>query len=293
VRPDADVVVCSWAGDDAELTLAVLRLAAGQAEPGRVHLVDMSPDERLADRARAIPGVRVAWVPGSSGLGESRQHGVSVASGRFVAFLDSDAKPREGWLSALRAAVEPPDVAVAGGPVLPVWPDGVRVPRAFRTAPAGDFLSMLDLGGRALDVPRVLPGNMIVDRSLTGDDVFARDLGRREGDLLGAEEIEMMVRVAAGGHRLVYVPAAAVDHRTSADRMSWRWMWRRLHAAGRESAAHRAALAPMPRVPKRGDRLFLAAVAVPYLWGRHVSGRRLPHIAPTAASARCGRSRTR
>src|SRR4051812_26025365 len=87
---DADVVVCSWAGDDRELTLACLRRAAAQAAPGRVHVVNMSPATDLVERAGTIAGVVVHHVPQSSGLGESRQIGLARAPGRYVAFLDSD-----------------------------------------------------------------------------------------------------------------------------------------------------------------------------------------------------------
>jgi Glycosyl transferase family 2 len=272
-RVDAEVVICSWAGDERALVLATLEAVSAQLEPERIHLVDMSPSADLADRAREL-GVAVQWTPGSSGLGESRQTGLAGASCRYVAFLDSDAVPRPGWLRALRAAAEPPDVAVAGGPVLPVWPAERRLPLLFRTAVAGDFLSMLDLGPRALDTPRVLPGNMLVDRELTGEAVFSAELGRTPDGLVGAEEIEMMLRVREEGRRIVYEPAAGVDHRTRAERMSWRWMWRRARAAGMEAALIGVPLEPLPRRLGMRDRAMLGMLAPAYLYGRRTAARR-------------------
>jgi hypothetical protein len=272
-HPDADVVICSWAGDERSVVLATLAAVAAQAEPRRIHLVDMSPSADLADRARAM-GIEVQWAPDSRGLGESRHRGLAGASSRYVAFLDSDAVPRPGWLQALRTAAEPADVAVAGGPVLPLWPEGRRPPALFRTAVAGDFLSMLDLGPHPRDTPRVLPGNMLVDRELTGDAVFSRDLGRSPGQLVGAEEIEMMLRVRADGRRIVYAPAAAVDHHTRAERMSWRWMWRRVRAAGTEAALIGVPLEPLPRKLGLRDRAMLGLIAPAYFYGRRAAGRR-------------------
>ena len=268
---DVTVVVCSYDGDDDAEALACLTATARQ---GHVLLVDMSSTERIAAPAARIEGVEVLRVPDSRGLGESRQAGVERSDTRYVAFLDSDAVPRPGWLAALRDAVAPGDVAVAGGPVLPVWPPGRRRPPLFGTAPAGDFLSMLDLGAERIDVPRVLPGNMAVDRELTGPHVFATELGRHGDSLVGAEEIEMMLRVRAAGARVVYEPAAAVDHHSKADRMSWRWMMRRLEAAGRDSVLTERRLEPLPRRMTAADRAFLAVGAPAYLVGRLRARRR-------------------
>lgn len=262
------VVICSWSGDDRPLTIRTVRAAVSQSGPGGTVLVDMSPDRGLIEAVAEIDGLIVHHARDSRGLGQSRQLGLEHVERRYVAFLDSDAVPRSGWLEALADAVEPEDVAVAGGPVLPVWPEGARVPRLFRTQPAGDFLSMLDLGGARIDVPRVLPGNMIIDREAVNDLGFDRALGRRGSNLLGAEEIGMLLEIRRRGGRIVYEPRAAVDHHTRRDRLRWRWMWRRVEAAGREAALTAARLEPLPRTTTVGDRAFIAAVALPYIVGK-------------------------
>jgi GT2 family glycosyltransferase len=81
----------------------------------------------------------------------------------------------------------------------------------------------------------------------------------------------MMLRAADRGERVRYVPAAIVDHRTSAERMSWRWMWRRVHAAGRESALIEARLEPMPRRPTVGDHAFRLLSAPAFIAGRRAA----------------------
>jgi GT2 family glycosyltransferase len=263
VPADVAIVICTWDGDDRDLTRRVITAAA---EQGPVVVIDMSPHHDLREWAHDQPAVRLEHVPASRGLGESRQIGMDLTGTRFVAFVDSDAMPRKDWLAALMRAVAPDDVAVAGGRLLPVWPSRRRPP-LFRTAVAGDFLSMFDLGDEPLVVPRVLPSNMIVDRSLTGPGVFDVNAGRNRGALFGAEEIDMMRRVVAAGWRIVYEPGAIVDHRTASARMSWRWMWRRAYAAGQEARAHGERLAPLPRRLGLADRLFQAVIAPAYVVG--------------------------
>jgi hypothetical protein len=109
---------------------------------------------------------------------------------------------------------------------------------------------------------------MVVDRDLTGEEVFSRDFGRRGTDLVGAEESLMMLGVLDRGLRIVYDPRAAVDHHTKPERMSWRWMWRRVEAAGREAHLLGRDEAPLPRTFRAHDRAFLAAVAPAYFAGR-------------------------
>jgi hypothetical protein len=259
----ADVVICTWVGDDPGLAAEVIAAAARQAE--RVVVVDSWPDDTLRRRITGTDIVVVVAEPGTL-LGRVRQLGFEASSARFVAFLDSDAVPREGWLRALVQAVQPADVGVAGGPVLPVWAG--RLPVLFDTQPAYDFLSMLDLGPEPKDVPRVLPGNMLVDREMVGEQIFDPERGRIEGDLVGAEETRMMIRLVDRGGRLVYVPEAVVEHHSRPERLTWRWMWRRAEASGREAGSLHVRLEPLPRRLGWRDRAFLATCALPYAVGR-------------------------
>ncbi len=50
-------------------------------------------------------------------LSRSRNIGIRAAAGAFVAFIDDDAVPDPGWLTALLAGFEGEDVAATGGPV--------------------------------------------------------------------------------------------------------------------------------------------------------------------------------
>jgi hypothetical protein len=78
----------------------------------------------------------------------------------------------------------------------------------------------------------------------------------------------MMVQLVERGHRVVYVPGAAVAHHTKPERMTWRWMWKRVEAAGREAHLIGQRLEPLPRRFGWRDRAFLGVVAPAYFTGR-------------------------
>ncbi len=261
------IVVCPL--DDHALAVDVVSAAANQ-KPTEVVVVSSSENQEFARRIAQVDAMRVVRVEQQTPLGYARNMGAEASTTRFVAFLDSDAVPRRGWLEALCAQLGGNDVAAVGGPVLPVWPAS-RVPVLFRrSSSAQHFLSMFDLGRQTISVSCVLPGNMAIDRKVMESLPFDSAAGRRVGSLIGAEEIPMMIRVREAGYQVIYEPRAIVDHHTRSDRMNWVWMWRRVFAAGRESSRQSGVLEPLPRRDSITDVAFKAVVAVPYLLGKLV-----------------------
>jgi glycogen(starch) synthase len=66
-------------------------------------------------------------------LSMSRNIGIAGAAGEIVAFIDDDAYPDPGWLTALERAFEHEEVAAAGGPVLDHTGWTFQVWRSFAT----------------------------------------------------------------------------------------------------------------------------------------------------------------
>lgn len=85
----------------------------------------------------------------------------------------------------------------------------------------------------------------------------------------------MMARLAERNGRVVYAPEAVVDHHSPAERLTWRWIWRRAEASGREAGSLDIKLTPLPCRLGWRDRAFLAACAPPYALGRIRARRRL------------------
>jgi GT2 family glycosyltransferase len=251
--------------DDPSVLSRAVDLAI-EASPERpVLVVDMSRSDVVRRVAETRRDVRYHAFPESGGVSDSRNRCVELADTRYVAFLDSDAFPAEGWLPALAARVADGDVGVAGARILPAWE--VRPPRLMQAATASDWLSLLDLGNEPLEVPRIIGTSYAVDRELAPDPPFDDSLGRRPGWPLAMEENALCDEVRAAGARVVYEPRAVVRHHIPRSRATWRWMWRRAYTAGRETRmAGRGDPLPGRRLGLR-DRTFQAAVALPFAVG--------------------------
>jgi GT2 family glycosyltransferase len=249
--------------DDPAVFARVLDVAGAAGSP--VVVVDMSTDDRVAEVCRGREQVRFCAFPDSGGVSHSRNRCIELARTRHVAFLDSDAIPQPGWLEPLSARLEEDRVAVVGSRVLPDF--GARPHRLFSTTTASDWLSLFDLGDEPCEVPRIMGTSYAIDRTRVPDPPFDESLGRRPGWPLAREENALCEAARARGGLVLYEPASVVRHQIPPGRLTWRWMWRRAHTAGRETrAAGRDE--PLPRPPLTpADQVFRMAVALPFLAG--------------------------
>jgi glycosyltransferase involved in cell wall biosynthesis len=151
---------------------------------------------------REYPHVR--YVRGSRrGPATNRNCGAAVARGQWIAFIDDDCQPVEGWLAALERvdATSRPDVIE--GAILA--PDKVDSPfRHYGENLTGDLY---------------WSGNLAVRR-----DVFNR-LGRFDEDFPEAagDDLEFGDRIRRSGVPAVFSAAAAVVHPTHP--VSWRYIF--------------------------------------------------------------------
>ena len=263
---DITVAIATFEGDR-DLLRRVFAAAAEQAQDD-VLVVDMSQTDVVVDAAAETGGVDVIRFPQSSGLSQSRNEVLRRAPTRYVLFLDSDAVPEPGWLEAMRAGFEQPEVALVAARVLPAWPR--RPPPLIDSATARDWISMFDLGPEPRPVPRVVGTSFALDRDRVPNDPFNEELGRKPGSQLGHEEVQLALDAARAGWRCWYAPQAVVHHHIGRDRTTWRFMMRRAFTAGREIALWPdSGIEPLPRPPFTWrDHAFRAAVAPAFLAGR-------------------------
>ena len=186
------------------------------------------------------------------GLSGARNTAVAAASGDVVVFLDDDAAARPGWLGALLAPYADPDVVAVGGVAHPVFPEARPglLPTGGTAADATgelDWVVGCTYTGQPTtqaEVRNLMGCNMSVRREVFARvGGFAEDLGRIGRNPLGCEETEFCIRVRqiyrrmGRGARIVFEPAAQVDHRVSDDRVRWAYLRRRSWSEGLSKAA--------------------------------------------------------
>ncbi len=185
-------------------------------------------DRRYGRRLRIVREERL-------GLGHARNRALAEARGPLVSLIDADAVAEPGWLEAIvDAFARSPRVGVVGGPIRirwdhprPRWWDE-RLAEALNEYRQGDE-------PHQLHYPRYPYGTNLAVRVDAAHAVggFATTLDRQGRRLLAGGDGELCLRLEKAGWETWYEPAAVVHHRTAADRLRRRYIFRRAFHHGR------------------------------------------------------------
>lgn len=207
-------------------------------------VVDDGTPDPLQLPAGSPPGVRVMRLDRNGGPAAARNAGLAEVATPLVAFLDTDVTAPTDWLDALlphftddRVALVAPRVASA--------PNG-STGGASTVARYESEHSPLDLG----DEPaRIAPGTRVsyvpAAALLCRTDVI-RSVGGFDAAMRVGEDVDLVWRLVAAGHRCRYEPDSVVHHEP---RSTWRELVDQRMAYGRSAAPlakrHPGALAPV------------------------------------------------
>jgi glucosyl-dolichyl phosphate glucuronosyltransferase len=252
----ATVVICVYTEKRWDDITEAVESVAAQDVPAAETLVVVDHNPVLLSRALeefGPRGVRVLPNAHRQGLSGARNTAVAEATGDVLVFLDDDARARQGWLGALLAPYCDPTVAAVGGVAHPRWP--TNRPRVLPGAAPYDPNATGELDWIVGCTYTGQPTFQTEVRNLMGCNMsfrrevfarvggFAEDIGRIGKNPLGCEETELCIRArqayqrAGEEIRIVFEPAAAVDHRVSDDRVEWAYLRRRSWAEGLSKAA--------------------------------------------------------
>ena len=227
--PDVTVIV-----PVRDRTAVLERCLAALGREHRVIVVDDgSRDAKSVADVVARAGATLVVRPDNGGPAAARNTGLADVTSELVAFLDSDCVPPPGWIAALAGHFADPAVAAVAPRIVPESP--------------GVLPSCLDLGGRP---GRVAPGTrvayvptaaLLVRRAAIPD----FDAGLRYG-----EDVDLVWRLHAAGHRVRYDPSVHVRHH---EPETWPALLARRFRYGTSAAPlalrHPAAMAPLAVQP--------------------------------------------
>jgi GT2 family glycosyltransferase len=188
-------------------------LLAQDPLPDQIIVVDASRDDRTKDVVDQSPSVLYVRNPQGKGCTpRSRNLGLQHATGDIIAWVDDDAYAHPGWLAGILAPYADDTVGGVGG-------------RALQRRPGEEFEGVNEIGlvksdGSITGNFAADPGKLVEVDHFIGCNMSFRsevfvNLGACNEEYRGAalcEETDICVRARRIGYRLVFNPAAVVDH---------------------------------------------------------------------------------
>lgn len=238
-NPDVSIVICTY--NRAELLRETLQALPRLHGIGKAEIVIV--DNRSTDHTRSVSeyfikafqgriAVRYVYEP-RQGLSVARNTGVRAARGEIAAFLDDDAIPEAGWLSAIVTTFgSKPELCGMGGPIAPRFE---QARPAWLAGPLELPYTIVNLGNAARAYPSGLHpygANMAVRKRYLEANPFPAELGRQGALLLSGEESWLFDRMRENGKETCYHPDMAVVHFIPASRLTRDWIRRRYYCQG-------------------------------------------------------------
>lgn len=158
---------------------------------------------RWAAERTAVPlSVRIVDASGRRGIAHARNTGVRHARGRLLAFCDADDVVEVGWVRAVAASRLCMDDGAIGGRVMALGDSGLSSDEVVLDSLDG----VRTPASAGQECPYFWGCNFAMSR-----DTYERVGGFDESlPPYGCEDIEIGLRLAAGGHRVTYEPAMTV-----------------------------------------------------------------------------------
>lgn len=256
-------IICTH-NRDTYLGAAIDSLLA-QDFPGSFEVVVV--DNASSDNTREVvearfphPNLKYVYEP-VTGLSVARNTGARAASAEVLAYLDDDAVASSQWLKVLHEAYQNNEkLAIAGGKVTLIWPEGISPPKWISPELSGN-LGYYDLGDRVVYIkqPGLTPRglNYSIRRTfLEQIGGFDTNLGRVGKKLLSNEELHTTELAIKQDWQVAYFPEALVAHNVAVERLRPSWFierswWQGISECYREQLAGTAGWGQLSRGGER------------------------------------------
>ncbi len=160
------------------------------------------------------------------GAGPARSAAAELVHSDVIAFIDDDARAEPDWLAQLLSVFESPSIVAVGGAPLPVYETGR--PRWYPDNFDWVFgCAYQGLPSSAAPLRHLIGANLAVRR-------YAWEAvgGFMDSDF---DDLDLCLRLAQrfGSESLYYAPDAVVHHFVPAERVTWRYFYRRCYFVNR------------------------------------------------------------
>lgn len=215
---------------------------------------------QVVEAREGDPRLKYIYEP-TLGLSAARNRGAKEASSEILAYLDDDAVATPQWLGVLHEAYQNNEkLAIAGGKVYLIWPEGMEPPPWLSPGLAGN-LGYYDLGDSPvnIDSPGLTPRGLNYSiRGIFLEKIggFDTSLGRVGKKLLSNEELHTTELALKQGWQVTYLPEALVGHNVAPERVKPSWFiergwWQGVSECYREQLAGEAGVAQFGRGGER------------------------------------------
>jgi glycosyltransferase involved in cell wall biosynthesis len=255
---DATIAICTW--NRAKLLDQTLERMRSLCIPTGLSWEIVVVNNRCTDETDAVIARHSGLLPirrifeEQQGLSHARNAAIRAARGELLLWTDDDVLVDANWLAEMTSAARrQPDLAFFGGPIEPwfeVTPPAwlLNTWREFSIAYA-----VRDFGAEPLEFgPQRLPfgANYAIRREVQLRYPYNARLGRSGTGCVGGEETDVLLRMLAGGHRGIWVPAAKVRHFLPQERLTLDYLRRYFQGAGQmECLPHAARSKPTRPAP--------------------------------------------
>jgi glycosyltransferase involved in cell wall biosynthesis len=168
------------------------------------------------------------------GLSNARNKGIAESRFELVGFFDDDATAQPDWLTRLTTIfASDPDTGAAGGPIFVGWP----TTRPDWMPPSCEgYFGHCYYGTERLELhfPQYPYGsNMVIRKEhLLAINGFSDKVGPKGGNMMSAGEQDLFSRLYKIPIKVMYDPAAPVEHWVQAERVSRKWVLKRSYKHG-------------------------------------------------------------
>lgn len=213
---------------------ALQSLACQQHVQAEVLFLDQSQDREIEKKLEKLNTKNVCFKHiniKAESLSFARNYAIKAALSNYILFIDCDAIADKNWAFHLSECLTNRAGAIVGGKILPKWHS---TPLAITKAGiVREQYSLLDLGNHEIEARKIVGAGFGINRKLLDDEAyFNANLGRRRGLLLGGEETDLCERALERGLRVYYNGNSVVHHQILAERICYKWIFRRIYYSG-------------------------------------------------------------